>query len=178
VKIKTTQCVLLLVFLAVSSCAFAQARHMTTGSSSCNAAGVCLNGTPPASGSTTNSNVGASSDPLQQNIWKVAQQLGLTSDQRSELSSELKAQKDERAEIDKALQDARGALANALADGQTFLDTEIENLASADAKMREYEVKLWAKLYAVLTPDQQRRLLSMSTPLSLATAPHGTVQGQ
>ena len=176
-KIKPKQLVLSLVFLVMSSYAFPQTRQGINGHSINAAPGS----TAPASGNgdpTTGPNAGGTSDASQQSIWKVAQQLGLTSDQRAQLDSSLKAQKDERAELDKAVRNARAALAHALANGQTFLDAEIESLASANAKVQESELKLWANLFAISTPDQQKQLLSMSTPLSPATAPHGIVQGQ
>ena len=108
-------------------------------------------------------------DPEQQKIWNVARQLDLDSDQRAQLSSALKEQKDETATLEKALQDARTALAHALQNGQTSLETEIEDLASASAKVQESQLRRWAALYAVLTPDQQKRMLMIPTPLSQAT---------
>ena len=108
---------------------------------------------PPSSGSagkiTGDLANGMTRDPREESVWRAAQQLGLTSDQRSELASSFKAGKEERAALDKALQDARRALADSLANGQTFLDSEIENLTSANAKVQESELKLWAK-HAVL----------------------------
>jgi Spy/CpxP family protein refolding chaperone len=108
-------------------------------------------------------------DPEQQKIWNAARQLDLDSDQRAQLSSSLKEQKDETATVEKALQEARAALAHALQNGQTSLESEIEDLASASAKVQESQLRQWAALYAVLTPDQQRRLLMMPTPLSRAS---------
>lgn len=185
-RVKAMQLVSTFTFLVISSCALAQqTRQIGSGSlpgpGTCPAGATCKTGTgtmntDPAG--VPSSNSGDRSDPVLQRIWAVAQQLGLTSDQRSDLRTALKSQNNERADIDKLVQDARSALANALANGQTLLDSEIENLASANAKAQESQLKLWAKLYALLTPDQQRRLLSLSTPLSLATAIHGTVQGQ
>lgn len=110
-----------------------------------------------------------SADPEQQKIWNAAHQLDLDADQRAQLSSSLKERKDDSATLEKALQDARAALAQALQNGQTSLESEIEDLASASAKVQESQLKRWAALYAVLTPDQQRRLLMMPTPLSQAT---------
>jgi hypothetical protein len=80
--------------------------------------------------------------------------------------------------LNKALQDSRRTLADSLSRGETFLDAEIENLTSANAKVQEFSLKRWAKLYAILTPDQQRRLLSMSTPLSLEAVSRETAQGR
>ena len=111
-------------------------------------------------------------------ILDTLKQLALTADQRTELASAMKAEKGQRADLDRALQDARRALANALANGQTFLDPEIESLTSANAKVQESNLKLWAKLYALFSPDQQRRLLTMSTPLSLASASHELARNQ
>ena len=76
------------------------------------------------------------------------------------------------------MQDARTALAYALQNGQTSLETEIEDLASAGAKVQESQLRRWAALYAVLTPDQQKRSLMMTTPLSQATPLPGIVQAQ
>jgi Spy/CpxP family protein refolding chaperone len=118
-------------------------------------------------------------DLEQQRIWNAARQLDLDLDQRAQLSSSLKEQKDETATLEKALQDARGALAHALQNGQSSLETEIEDLASAGAKVQESQLRRWAALYAVLTPDQQRRLLMMPTPLSQAsTVLPGIAQAQ
>ena len=118
------------------------------------------------------------SEPLQQKIWATAKQLGLRSDQVAQLKESLKGDSDQRAEIAKAVEEARKALANALANGETFLESEIEALAAANAKAQEHELKLWAKLYAVLTLDQQRQFLSMATPLSGAAGPPQIAQGQ
>lgn len=117
------------------------------------------------------------SDARLQSIWRAAQQLELTSDQRAQLDLSLNGQKNERLAFDKTLQDARAALARSLASGQPFLDSEIENWASANAKVQEAELKSWATLYAISTPDQQKQLLSMPTPLSLSTASHGILPG-
>jgi Spy/CpxP family protein refolding chaperone len=118
---------------------------------------------------SNNANGDTSNDPLEQAVWKDASQLDLTADQRSQLSASLTADRADRSAFNKALQDAKTALANALANGETFLDSYIENLASANAKVEESDLKLWAKLYAVLTPDQQRRMLTLATPLSQAS---------
>jgi Spy/CpxP family protein refolding chaperone len=133
---------------------------------------------PPGAISNTAPDANATRDPREESIWNAARQLELTSDQRAELSAALKAGKQDRAALDKTLQDARRALADSLANGESFLDSEIENLASANAKVQESDLKLWAKLYAILTPDQQRRLLTMSTPLSVASASNEIARGQ
>jgi hypothetical protein len=179
-KVGSSQLSSLLVLMSVSACAFAQYTRSTR------SANVPVGGGPetaaPASGPLDRTNAdpgtGTTRDSLEQSVWRAAQRLGLSSDQRTDLASALKAEKAERAAFDKALQDARHALADALANGQTYLDAEIENLTSATAKVQESDLKLWAKLYAVLDTDQQRRLLSMATPLSLATASHELGQGQ
>jgi len=178
-KIKTTQVVFFLVFMGMPACAFAQSTRSTRSANGPIGVGPG-SGPPPGTldRTTADPSTGATRDPQEESLWRAAHQLGLTSDQRAELASVLNAEKVERAELDKALQDARRALADALANGQTFLDAEIENLANAGAKMQEADLKVWAKLYAVLTPDQQRRLLSMSTPLSLASASHAITQDQ
>src|SRR5215813_13753737 len=144
----------------------------------CPAGAVCKIGTGSLSTESPGPNTSDVPDARPQSIWSVAQQLGLTSDQQAQLDSSLKARKNERAALEKALQDARAALAHSLAIGQTFLDAEIENLASANAKVQESELKSWAMLYAISTPDQQKQLLNMPTPLSLATASHGIPQGR
>jgi Spy/CpxP family protein refolding chaperone len=113
-------------------------------------------------------------DPEEQRIWNAGRQLSLNSDQRAQLDSSLKAQKGESADLNKALQDARAALAQALQNGQSSLESEMESLASASAKNQESQLERWASLYAVLTPDQQRRLLMMPTPLSQASASTST----
>jgi Spy/CpxP family protein refolding chaperone len=107
-------------------------------------------------------------DPEQQKIWEAARQLNLDSDQDAQLESSLKAQKEDGANFEKELQEARAALARALQNGQSSLESEIEDLASAIAKVQESQLKRWALLYTVLTPDQQKRMLMMSTPLSQA----------
>jgi len=117
-------------------------------------------------------------DADQQKIWNAARQLDLDSDQRAQLSSSLKEQKNETATLEKSLQDARTALAHALQNGQTSLESEIEDLASAGAKVQESQLKQWAALYSVLTPDQQKRLLMMPTPLSQATTLPGVATAQ
>ena len=143
----------------------------------CPAAAVCrIN--PAGTNSPANRAADELSDPLQQKIWATAKQLGLSSDQVAQLKESLKADSDQRAEIAKAVQDARKVLANALANGETFLESEIEALAAANAKAQEHELKLWAKLYAILTPDQQRQFLTMATPLSGAAEPPQVAQGQ
>lgn len=141
-------------------------------------------GDPSAGSNTVPATNGAdtkgpdAADPEQQKIWSAARQLDLDSDQRSQLSASLKEQKDETASLEKALQGARAALAHALQNGQTSLESEIEDLAAANAKVQESQLRRWAALYAVLTPDQQRRLLVMPTPLSQATTLPGIPQAQ
>src|SRR5215470_13342796 len=108
-------------------------------------------------------------DPEQEKILKAARQLDLDSDQHAQLDLSLKAQKEESATLEKAVQEARAALAHALQSGQTYLESEIENLASANAKLQESQLRRWAALYAVLTPNQQKQMLMMATPLSQAS---------
>ena len=117
-------------------------------------------------------------DPEQDKILKAARQLDLDSDQRAQLDSSLKAQKEESATLEKAVQGARAALAHALQIGQTYLESEIENLASANAKLQESQLRRWAALYAVLTPNQQKQMLMVTTPLSQAALSPGISQGQ
>jgi len=112
-------------------------------------------------------------DADEHKVWSAARQLDLDSDQKAQLASSLKEQKDETANLEKVLQDAQAALARALQNGQSSLDSEIEDLASAAAKVQESQLRRWAALYAVLTPDQQKRLLLMPTPLSQATTLSG-----
>jgi hypothetical protein len=144
----------------------------------CPAGAVCKMGTGPFSTESTGPNAGDALDARPQSIWSVAQQLGFSSDQLAQLDSSLKAHKNERAALDKALQDARAALAHSLANGETFVDAEIENWASANAKVQESELKSWARLYSLSAPDQQKQLLSMPTPLSLATASIAILRGK
>jgi Spy/CpxP family protein refolding chaperone len=118
------------------------------------------------------------SDPLQQKIFAVGKQLSLSPDQLAQLKDSLKADRNQKAEIAKTIQDTRKALAEALANGDTFLDSEIEALAAANAKAQEHELKLWAKLNAILTPNQQRQFLTMATPLSGAAEPPQIAHGQ
>lgn len=143
----------------------------------CPPGAVCRMGMGPYSAESPGANSGYISAAPLEDIWSAAQQLKLTSDQQAQLDFSLKAQKNERAALDKALQDAQAALARSLASGQTFLDAEIENWASANAKVQECELKSWAMLYAISSPDQQKQLLSMPTPLSLVTASHRLLQG-
>jgi hypothetical protein len=117
-------------------------------------------------------------DPEQEKILKAARQLDLDSDQRAQLDLSLKAQKEENAALEKAVQEARAALAHALQNGQTYLESEIENLASANARFQESQLRRWAALYAVLTPNQQKQMLMMTTPLSQAALSPGISQGQ
>ena len=115
-------------------------------------------------------------DPEQERILKAARQLQLDSDQRAQLDSSLKAQKEESVTLEKALQEARTALAHALQNGETSLESQIENLASANAKLQESQLRRWAALYAVLRPEQQRQFLMMPTPLSQATQSPGIIK--
>jgi len=140
----------------------------------CPAGAVCKVGMGPFSTESPGANFGDASD----DIWRAAEQLRLTSDQETQLDSSLKAHKNEREALENALQRARAALAHSLESGQMFLDAEIENWASANAKLQEADLKSWASLYAIATPDQQKQLLSMPTPLSLATASNGILQDQ
>jgi hypothetical protein len=117
-------------------------------------------------------------DPEQEKILKAARQLDLDSDQRAQLDLSLKAQKEENATLEKAVQEARAALAHALQNGQTYLESEIENLASANARLQESQLRRWAALYAVLTPNQQKQMLMMTTPLSQAALSPEISQGQ
>jgi Spy/CpxP family protein refolding chaperone len=79
--------------------------------------------------------------------------LNLNSEQRAQVDAALKLQKEDSGADERALEDARGALAHALANGQTSFDAEIENLASAEGKMQESQLRRWAALYSVLTPE-------------------------
>jgi Spy/CpxP family protein refolding chaperone len=117
-------------------------------------------------------------DPEQEKILKAARQLDLDSDQRAQLDSSLKALKEANAAIDKAVQEAGAALAHALQNGQTSLESEIENLASANAKVQESQLRRWAALYSVLNPNQQKQMLTMPTPLSQAAVLSGITQAQ
>ena len=119
-----------------------------------------------------------STDTELEKILKTARQLDLDSDQRAQLDSLLKAQKDDSATLDKAVQEARAALAHALQNRQTSLESEIENLAAANAKAQESQLRRWAALYSVLIPDQKRRLIMIPPPLSQATALTGIRQAQ
>jgi Spy/CpxP family protein refolding chaperone len=115
-------------------------------------------------------------DPEEERILKAARQLHLDSDQRAQLDSCLKAQKEESVTLEKAVQEARTALAHALQNGETSLESQIENLASANARVQESQLRRWAALYAVLRPEQQRQLLMMPTPLSQATQSPGIIK--
>jgi Spy/CpxP family protein refolding chaperone len=135
-------------------------------------------GINPGSYDASNGARPGASDPDEQKIWAAAGQLKLDPDQRAQLDSALKAQKGERGDLEKALEQARTTLADALRSGQSSVESEIENLASANARIQEYHLKRWASLYALLTPDQQRQMLMMPTPLSQATAPAQSVEAQ
>ena len=156
------------------TCAFAVAQRIGT-PGVCPPGGICStniprgNDGPDTSGrGIPNSKDAGIADPEQDKILKVARQLDRDTDQRAQLDSSLKAQKEESATLEKAVQEARAALAHALQTGQTYLEREIENLASANAKLQESQLRRWAALYAVLTPNQQKRMLMMTTPLSQA----------
>jgi hypothetical protein len=137
------------------------------------------NNVPNTSGrGIPNTNDVGIADPEQEKILKAARQLDLDSDQRAQLVSSLKAQKEESATLEKAVQEARAALAYGLQNGQTPLESEIENLVSANAKLQESQLRRWAALYAVLTPNQQKRMLMMATPLSQAALSPGVSQLQ
>jgi hypothetical protein len=125
-----------------------------------------------------NSKDAGTADPEQEKILKAARQLDLDSDQRRQLDLSLKEQKEEIATLEKAVQEARAALAHALQSGQTYLESEIENLTSANAKLQESQLRRWAALYAVLTPNQQKQMLMMPTPLSQAALSPGISQAQ
>jgi Spy/CpxP family protein refolding chaperone len=131
-----------------------------------------------ASAAAPNTDAKVDRDPHEEAIWNAARQLEVTQDQRAELSAAMKTDKPDRIALERTLQEARRALADALANGDSFLDSQIENLTSATAKVQEAELKMWAKLYSVLTPDQQRRMLSMSTPLSMASGSHELAKSQ
>ncbi len=165
-KDKYATTALILCSFGISVVSFAQvSRRMPSGS-----------GPPTASNSTNSSPSNTANDPSEQAVWKAAAQLDLTSDQRSQLTAALKAERADRVAFDKALQEAKRALSDALANGETYLDSDIENLASANAKVQESDLKLWARLYAILTPDQERRMLTMATPLSSASGSRQTPQ--
>jgi len=161
---QTTRSFLLFMIVTISTCAVGQTMrrgpagsgNMPTGSNSV-----------PANGS---SNAANSMDPSQQNIWKVALELGLTPDQRTQLESSVATYKNGRANLDEAIHDARAALALALANGQTSFDVEIEAVVSANSKMQEADLKLWASLFALCTSDQQKQMLNLETPLSQAAS--------
>jgi len=185
-KIKTMQLVLLLVFIGMARASAQYSTH--TANVPVGSGPVRSTSAPPGAISRTkpdspDADAKATLDPREESVWRAAKQLELTSDQRTKFASALKAEKAQRADLDKALQDARSALANVLANGETFLgetfpNVEIENLTSANAKVQESDLKLGAGLYATLTSEQQKRLLSMSTPLSLATASHELARNQ
>jgi hypothetical protein len=140
--------------------------NMTTGSNSVpGGSGTVTNGSPNSANST---------DPSQQDIWKVALELGLTPDQRTQFESSVTTYNTAHANLDKAIHEAQAALALALTNGQTFLDVEIEGVVSANSKMQEANLKLWAGLFAICTPDQQKQMLNMQTALSQAAGLSGT----
>jgi hypothetical protein len=106
-KIKAKHLVFLLAFTGMSQL-FAQ---YTRTSRSANVPVGAGPGVAPSSGSagkiTGDLANGMTRDPREESVWRTAQQLSLTSDQRSEPASSFKAGKEERAALDKALQDAR-----------------------------------------------------------------------
>jgi Spy/CpxP family protein refolding chaperone len=179
--IKTLRPTIVIVCICMSVCALAQSNrtaHVPGGS------GPVTSGSP-LPGATDNASLGASNtdakvdrDPREEAIWNAARQLELSQDQHAELSAAMKAGKPDRMAFERALQEAKRALADALANGDSFLDSAIENLTSATAKLQESELKMWAKLYSVLSPDQQRRMLGMSTPLSMASGTHELAKSQ
>jgi Spy/CpxP family protein refolding chaperone len=167
-----------------STCASAVAQRIGT-PGVCPPGAICStnnprgNNDPSTSGrEIPNSKDAGTADPEQEKILKAARQLDLDSDQRAQLLSSLKAQKEESATLEKAVQEARAALAYGLQNGQTSLESEIENLVSANAKLQESQLRRWAALYAVLTPPQQKRMLMMATPLSQAALSPGISQAQ
>ena len=163
------------------TCTSAVAQRIGTPGSACPPGGICSTNIPRGNdgprgnvGPYTrgrgipNSKDAGLADPEQEKILKAARQLDLDSDQRRQLDASLKAEKEESATLEKAVQEARAALAHALQSGQTYLESEIENVASANAKLQESQLRRWAALYAVLTPNQQKQMLMMPTPLSQA----------
>ena len=173
------------------TCASAVAQRIGTPGSACPPGGICSTNIPRGNDGPLGNNGPYSdgrgipdtndagiADPEQEKILKAARQLALDSDQRAQLISSLKAQKEESAALEKAVQEARAALAHALQSGQTYLESEIENLATANAKLQESKLRRWAALYAVLTPNQQKQMLMMPTPLSQAALSSEISQAQ
>jgi hypothetical protein len=103
----------------------------------------------------------------------------LTPDQSAQLESSVATYNEGHAGLDNALHDARAALALALTNGQTVLDVEIEGVISASSKVQEADLKLWASLFAICTPNQQKQMLNIQTPLSQAASqPNTTTTSQ
>jgi Spy/CpxP family protein refolding chaperone len=174
---RTTRSFLLFMIVAISNCAVGQTvRRVPAGSGNVGNMTTGSNSVPSGSGSVMNSNSNAanSMDPNQQNIWKVALDLGLTPDQRTQLESSVATYNDEHPNLDEAIHEARATLALALANGQTSLDVEIEGVVSANSKLQEADLKLWASLFAICTPNQQKQMLNMQTPLSQTASPPNT----
>jgi Spy/CpxP family protein refolding chaperone len=169
------------IILSFSAVAFAQRRQTLP----CSAGAFCQSNNAAGNGANntaSNSNPGKDdvdgSDTTDQSIWKTANQLKLSSEQRAQVKAALKLQNEDSAADERALEDARGALAHALENGQTSFDAEIENLASAEGKVQESQLRRWEALYSVLTPDQQKQMLSIPTPLSSAAASPRLPQAQ
>jgi hypothetical protein len=174
---QTTRSCLLLMIVTISTCAVGQTtRRVPVGGGNMGNMTTGSNSVPSGSGMVTNGspNTANSMDPNQQNIWKVALDLGLTPDQRTQLESSVATYNDGLANLKEAIHDAQAALGLALANGQTVLDVEIEGVVSANSKMQEAGLKLWASLFALCTPDQQKQMLNMGTPLSQAALPPNT----
>lgn len=166
----------LLLIVTISTYAVGQTtRRVPAGSSNTGNMTTGSNSMPGGSGPVTSgsANVADSTDPTQQNIWKVALELGLTSDQRSQFESSVAIYNNGHANLDREIQEARTVLALALTNGQTFLDVEIESLVLANSKIQEANLKLWASLFAICTPEQQKKILNMQTPLSQAAGLSG-----
>jgi Spy/CpxP family protein refolding chaperone len=169
------------VCICIPVCTLAQSNrtaHVPGGSGPVTSGSPLSGATGDVSVAAANSDAKVDRDPREEAIWNAARQLELTQDQRAGLGVAMKADKPDRIALERGLQEARRALADALANGDSFLDSEIENLASATAKLQESELKMWAKLYSVLSPDQQRRMLSMSTPLSMVSGSHEFAKSQ
>jgi hypothetical protein len=179
---QTIQSFLLLMIVAISTCAVGQTtRRVPAGSGNTGNMTTGSNSVPGGSGMVTNGspNAANSMDPNQQNIWKVALELGLTPDQSAQLESSVATYNEGHAGLDNALHDARAALALALTNGQTVLDVEIEGVISASSKVQEADLKLWASLFAICTPNQQKQMLNIQTPLSQAASqPNTTTTSQ
>lgn len=163
----------LIVYLAMSIHVFGQTRIRQSGS---------LGKMTPVAGPDSNTdampNSTQNSAGQEQIIQRTAQQLAFTSDQLSQLDSFLEGRKSEGVAADKGLRDARSALANAITNGSTSFDSEIDALALATARWQATNLKLWEGLYAIATPDQEKQLLALQTPLSQATNSGPPLQSQ